>query len=128
MRHSVPTLGMRFSAGGKVISYSADTADCAELTEIARDSDVFVCEAMFGGTEVIGDDHLNEREAGEHAQRAGAKSLVLTHVWYENDLDAVCKAARSAYDGPVTAAAPDDVCASRESSTGSCACARASAR
>ncbi|MEP7056040.1 MAG: MBL fold metallo-hydrolase [Actinomycetota bacterium] len=109
MRHGVPTLGMRFSAGDKVISYSADTAPCAELTEIAKDADVFVCEAWFGGDDESSEDHLNAREAGEHAERAGAKSLVLTHVWYENDLDAACLAAKSAYAGPVTAAAPGEV-------------------
>jgi ribonuclease BN (tRNA processing enzyme) len=109
MRHGVPTLGMRFSAAGKVISYSADTAPCDELTEIARDADAFVCEAWFGGDDASSQVHLTARQAGEHAERAGAKSLVLTHVYFEKDLDAACAAARTAYAGPVTAAATDDV-------------------
>jgi ribonuclease BN (tRNA processing enzyme) len=109
MRHGVPTLGMRFSADGKVISYSADTAPCDELTELARDADVFVCEAWFGGGAETNEVHLNAREAGEHAARAGAKSLVLTHVFYDRNLDIAVASAQSAYDGPVTAAAPGDV-------------------
>jgi ribonuclease BN (tRNA processing enzyme) len=109
MRHGVPTLGMRFSADDKVIAYSADTAPCDELTEIARNADVFVCEAWFGGGAETNEVHLNAREAGEHAQRAGAKSLVLTHVFHDRGLDIAVAAARSAYAGPVTAAATDQV-------------------
>jgi ribonuclease BN (tRNA processing enzyme) len=109
MRHGVPTLGMRFSADGRIIAYSADTAPCDELAEIARDADVFVCEAWYGGGGETSDVHLNAREAGEHAQRAGAKSLVLTHVFHDRDLDAAVAAARSAYAGPVTAAATGQV-------------------
>lgn len=104
MTHGVPTLGMRFTAGDRTIAYSADTGPCDELIEIARDADVFVCEAMFGAGAVSSPLHLSAQQAGEHAQRAGAKSLTLTHVLYLNDLDAAVAAARSAYDGPVTAA------------------------
>jgi len=111
MNHGVPTLGMRFSAGGRTIAYSADTGPCDELVEIAHDADLLVCEAWFGAGEPTTSEapvHLSAREAGEHAQRAGARSLVLTHVWYEQDLDAAVAAARSAYDdGPVSAAAED---------------------
>lgn len=104
MRHGVPTLGMRFTAGERTIAYSADTGPCAELVEIARDADVLVCEAMYGAGEPGEPVHLSAREAGEHAEAANARSLVLTHTWYEHDLDEVVAAARSAYGGPVVAA------------------------
>jgi len=109
MRHGVPTLGMRFCAGDRTIAYSADTGPCDELVEIARDADVLVCEAMYGADAPGEPVHLSARDAGEHAERAEARSLLLTHVWYERDLDAACAAARQAYGGPVSAAAADDV-------------------
>lgn len=109
MTHLVPTLGMRFTAAGRTIAYSADTGPCEELVEIGRDADVLVCEAMYGAEQPGDPVHLSARQAGEHAERAGAKSLVLTHIWYEHDLEAACVAARAAYTGPVSAAAKDDV-------------------
>jgi ribonuclease BN (tRNA processing enzyme) len=105
MTHGVPTLGMRFTADDQVIAYSADTGPCDELVEIARDADVFVCEAMFGAADPTNELHLSARQAGEHARAARAQSLALTHVLFTNDLDAAVEAARSAYDGPVSAAA-----------------------
>ena len=109
MTHLVPTLGMRFTAGDRTIAYSADTGPCQELVEIGRGADVLVCEAMYGAEQPGDPVHLSAQQAGEHAERAGAKSLVLTHVWHELDLDAACDAARTAYQGPVNAAGPDDV-------------------
>jgi ribonuclease BN (tRNA processing enzyme) len=104
MRHGVPTLGMRFTAGGRTIAYSADTGPCDALVDIGRDADVLVCEATYGAGEPGEPMHLSARQAGEHAERAGARSLVLTHTWYQHDLDEVVAAARAVYGGDVAAA------------------------
>ncbi|NEE19095.1 MBL fold metallo-hydrolase, partial [Streptomyces sp. SID7499] len=53
--------------------------------------------------------HLNGREAGEAAARAGARRLVLTHIPPWTDADRNAADARAVYKGPVELAAPGAV-------------------
>jgi ribonuclease BN (tRNA processing enzyme) len=100
MRHPVETFGFRIEHAGKAVAYSADTGPCDELVTLARDADVLLAEASF--IEEPGqppDLHLSARQAAEHAARAGAGELVLTHLVAWND-PAVSRAeAAAAYDG-----------------------------
>jgi ribonuclease BN (tRNA processing enzyme) len=45
-------------------------------------------------------------QAGEHAARADARRLVLTHLWPGTDPAAACTAARRAYPAGLDVAAP----------------------
>ena len=45
--------------------------------------------------------HLTSREAGEAAHDAGARRLVLTHFWPDNDRQSSEAAAREAFDGEI---------------------------
>src|SRR5690242_8080630 len=47
MNHPVETYGMRISADGRTLAYSADTGECDALVDLARDADVFLCEASY---------------------------------------------------------------------------------
>jgi ribonuclease BN (tRNA processing enzyme) len=87
MNHPVPTSAIRVEHGGKALVYSADTGESEALVELARDADMLLCEASFGPDEDVPNLHLNGRQAGEHAERAGVGSLVLTHVppWLNGD-------------------------------------------
>jgi ribonuclease BN (tRNA processing enzyme) len=50
------------------------------VVEFARDTDLLVLEATLPRPERTGQrGHLTPGEAGEHARRAGARRLVLTH-------------------------------------------------
>jgi ribonuclease BN (tRNA processing enzyme) len=80
MNHPVPTSAVRLEHGGKALVYSADTGECDALVELARGADTLLCEASFGPDEDVPNLHLNGRQAGEHASRAGVGGLVLTHV------------------------------------------------
>ncbi|RKE19240.1 MBL fold metallo-hydrolase [Streptomyces sp. TLI_171] len=94
--------GFRIEAGGRSLVYSGDTGVCPELVELARDTDLFLCEAAYtDGKETFDSIHLNGRQAGEHATAAGAKRLVLTHIppWTEPERNRVDAAA--AFAGPV---------------------------
>jgi ribonuclease BN (tRNA processing enzyme) len=48
--------------------------------------------------------HLSGREAGEHAARARAKRLLLTHVVAWSDAEAIRAEAKAAYDGDLAVA------------------------
>jgi ribonuclease BN (tRNA processing enzyme) len=86
MSHPVDAYGFRIECGGRVVAYSGDTGPCAALVELARDADLFLCEASFlDRPNLPADLHLTAREAGEHAARAGARKLVLTHLVPWND-------------------------------------------
>jgi ribonuclease BN (tRNA processing enzyme) len=102
MNHPVETYGVRVMADGASIAYSADTGACDALVDLARNCDLFLCEASFasGGTHPA-DLHLTSREAGEHARRAGARRLVLTHLLPWNDPERSRSDAAAAYGAPV---------------------------
>jgi ribonuclease BN (tRNA processing enzyme) len=104
--HPVETYGVRVEYGGRVLAYSADTAPCDALVSLARDADLFLCEASYldGAANPPGL-HLTGREAGEAAAKAGAGRLVLTHLvsaWV-SEARAVASAA-AVFSGPVEAA------------------------
>jgi ribonuclease BN (tRNA processing enzyme) len=80
VRHySQPTWGLRVEAGGKTVAFSADTAPTPALVEIARDADLFLCEATLDGDDSEPRGHMNPREAAAMALQANAKRLLLVH-------------------------------------------------
>lgn len=79
--HPVEAYAVRVEAGGRSLTYSGDTAPTAALPELARGTDLLLCEAAWqDGAEYPPGLHLTGREAGEHAARAGAGRLLVTHV------------------------------------------------
>jgi ribonuclease BN (tRNA processing enzyme) len=82
--HWVPNAGMRVTAGGRVLAYTGDTGPSPDLAVMAREADVLLAEATFPDHELPAGDapyQSTARQAGEHAARAGAARLVLTHLW-----------------------------------------------
>lgn len=103
--HPVETYGMRIAAGGRTLAYSADSGACDELVKLAREADVFLCEASY----LDGDDnppeiHLTGKEAGEHAARADVGRLLLTHLVPWGDPDRTLTEATTAYSGDIAIA------------------------
>ena len=102
MNHPVETFGLRIMADGASLTYSADTGECPALVELARDTDLLLCEAAFREDPANPEGlHLTGRQAGEHATRAGARKLVLTHIPPWIDKPTSLADATAAYDGPV---------------------------
>lgn len=103
--HPVPAYGLRVEHDGRVLAYSGDTDACPTLVELARDADLFLCEAAFvEGRDQERGTHLTGRRAGEAAAAAGARRLVLTHLPPWNDPAVTLAEARAAYPGPVEVA------------------------
>ncbi len=100
--HPVECHAMRLSAGGRSLTYSGDTGVCPGLVDLARGTDLFLCEASWADSSDNPQGvHLSGRQAGEHAQEAQVGRLVLTHVVAWADADAIAKEAAAVYDGPV---------------------------
>lgn len=103
MVHPVPTVGYRIEADGLTIAYTGDTAWTDQLVELARDADVFVCEATWCGRDEGNPPnmHLTGYEAGRAATLAGVKKLVLTHIPPYSDGEEALRAARTTFDGEI---------------------------
>lgn len=104
--HYIPAYAMRFEMPDGVLAFSADTAPCAAAEAIARDADLFLCEASLGpsGREKGKRGHLNAGEAGAIAATAGVKHLVLTHYGASSRPEALHAAAARAFGGRITIA------------------------
>ncbi len=110
--HPGHAFGMRVEHDGAVLAYSGDSGPCDPLVTLARDADLFVCEAAFheGRDDGKVGLHLTGRGAGEHASRARARRLLLTHIPPWNDVSRTVEEARAAYDGPLDVAAAGATC------------------
>lgn len=104
VNHPVEAYGVRVEAGGHVLAYSGDTAQTPALVELARDADVALFEASCLDAQPAPGVHLTAREAAEHAQAAGARILVLTHLVAWNDPQVTLAEARPAFDGELVLA------------------------
>lgn len=107
--HPIETWAMRVEHDGRALVYSADTGPCAALVEIARDADLALFESSFeeGRDDAAPPDlHLTGRQAAEHAEQAGVRRLVLTHLPPWNDPARSLAAATAAFSGPVDLARP----------------------
>jgi ribonuclease BN (tRNA processing enzyme) len=100
VEHPIECHGLRIEAGGRTLVYSGDTAACPQLVELARDADVFLCEASWPSIPTPPPGiHLTGREAGEHAALAGVSTLLLTHLMPFHDPQAMLAEAKETFDG-----------------------------
>jgi ribonuclease BN (tRNA processing enzyme) len=79
-------IDVRSNNGSGRLTYSADCSPNDALVEIAHGTDLLLVEATLPRPERTGKrGHLTPTEAGDHARRAGAKRVVLTHISDELD-------------------------------------------
>jgi ribonuclease BN (tRNA processing enzyme) len=104
--HYIPTCAMRIESAGCVLIYSADTGPCQAIEELARGSDLFLCEASLLVRDAASEDwgHMAAAEAGAIAMRAGAKRLMLTHFLRGVEDERRCAEAQRAFGGQVVLA------------------------
>jgi ribonuclease BN (tRNA processing enzyme) len=101
--HPVPTVALRITAEGRVLTYSSDTAHGPGIVEAARGSDLFLCEATWqgDGSKIPPGIHLTACQAAELAIEAGVDRLMLTHVLGSLDPERSAKEATKAFKRPV---------------------------
>lgn len=104
--HPTESYGMRFTdPSGAVFVYSGDTGMCDSVVELARDADVFLCEASWTHDPANRPEgvHLSGTEAGLIAARANVAELLLTHIPPWTSREDVIAEAKAEFDGPVHA-------------------------
>jgi ribonuclease BN (tRNA processing enzyme) len=103
--HPVETLAARVEVGRRVLAYSADTGPNWQLSRLGGPFQLALVEVtLASGPETVVQ-HLNARQAGEMAARAGAERLVITHLAPPLDREAARAEAAAAFGGPTEVAA-----------------------
>lgn len=103
--HIKHTYAMRVT-GEATLAFSADSGPCPALIDVARGSDLFLCECA----NIEGSDypyHLTPRQAGTIAREGGARRLLLTHRWSAYGEAETIAQARETFPGPVALAHED---------------------
>jgi ribonuclease BN (tRNA processing enzyme) len=79
--YTLETYGFRVTRDDTILAYSGDSAPCDRLVELAREADLFVCEAtlMRGEDDGLPRGHLSLPEALEAYRASAASRLLLTH-------------------------------------------------
>lgn len=101
--HPVPTVSLRITAGGRVLTYSSDSAGGTDLMEAAEGCHLFLCEATWqgDGSDIPPGIHLTASQAGDLARKVGVSRLMITHVLGSLEPERSRKEAAKAYGGEV---------------------------
>lgn len=99
--HMIETLAVRVDADGRSLGYSADSGSAWSLEKLGSGLDLALCEATFLKDREGSIQHMSGRQAGATSRAAGAKRLMVTHLWPTVDPNAICAEAEEAFSGPV---------------------------
>lgn len=79
LHYDLISFGFRISDGRRTLAYSGDSGPSPSLAQLARDADLFVCEATLAQPEPAMRGHLTEAEALAAFEESGAGRLVIVH-------------------------------------------------
>jgi ribonuclease BN (tRNA processing enzyme) len=104
--HYIPAFAMRWERAGVSVTYSADTAPDERVVALARETDVFLCEATLrhGQVEQGMRGHSSAADAAAMARDAGVRRLVLTHYPEEHTARDLGQSARELFTGDILVA------------------------
>jgi ribonuclease BN (tRNA processing enzyme) len=105
--HPPPTFAVEVtSATNKRLVYTSDTGPEWSVGAFAYGADLVLSEATYLDDDKPAPIHLSAREAGLGAREAGARRLMLTHLWPRLDPHVVVEEGSDAFGESVTLAAP----------------------
>ncbi|WP_166242915.1 MBL fold metallo-hydrolase [Paenibacillus turpanensis] len=100
--HPVYCLAMRFEKDGTSFGYTADTSYTPKLASFFEGCDLLIAESSFyEGQDAKPFGHMNAVEAGQLAQEAKVKQLVLTHFPQFGELEEMVRQASTVFNGSV---------------------------
>ncbi|KJY60964.1 Metallo-beta-lactamase [Bombilactobacillus mellifer] len=94
--HPVPAFAVRVTNHQSVLTYTADTAYFSQLAEFAAKSDILIADTNFPAEKTGQLWHLTSQQAGELAQQAQVKRLIISHLPQEYPLDRLTQQAQQA--------------------------------
>jgi ribonuclease BN (tRNA processing enzyme) len=103
IRHTAQSLGYRVTTAAGTVAFTGDADTCEELVDLARGADLFVCDCSAPDDAKM-DGHLTPGLAGDYAERAGARRLVLTHFYPVCESRDLRSMARARFRGEVVLA------------------------
>jgi ribonuclease BN (tRNA processing enzyme) len=104
--HPPPTYAVEITADRKRMIYTSDTGPGWDVSAFAPGADLVLSEATYLHGEKPAEIHLSGKEAGEAARAAGARRLMLTHLWPRLDPHRMVEEGSDAYGESVFLAAP----------------------
>jgi ribonuclease BN (tRNA processing enzyme) len=110
-QHYIPCWGFRLEADDRRLAYTADTAPCGGLADLATDADLLLAEATLrsldeDATPPEPRGHLTPAEAGQAARDGGSRRLMLTHLPVDGDGAWATTLASEAFGADVELATP----------------------
>lgn len=102
--HSADSIAYRFERGGKAIVFTGDADYDQGIISLARNADLLITDCSFPDS-LKAKGHLSAKECGMVAAKAGARKLVLSHLYPANtpDTDRINES-REAFDGEIVLA------------------------
>lgn len=111
VEHPVPTFAMRFEEDERALVYTSDTMYFDELVRFSKGANIILSEATLQNADrsLVKLGHMTAEDAGLLASEAGAKTLILTHIWPEYDRAISLKEASLTFAGEIFIAKGGDV-------------------
>lgn len=105
--HPVETYAMKISNGKKRFVYTADTSFTKGLVDFAKGADLLIAEcSLYEGMDGKNSGHMNAREAGMLAKKAGAHKTLLTHLPHYGNIQKLVESAEKTGAAAVELAQP----------------------
>lgn len=104
--HPPPTFAVEVRGDGSRLVYTSDTGPAWSVGAFEPGADLVLSEATYLDDDKATAIHLSAREAGALARDAGARRLMLTHLWPQIDPHRAVEEGSRAFGEPVMLAAP----------------------
>jgi ribonuclease BN (tRNA processing enzyme) len=104
--HPPPTFAVEVTGAERRLVYTSDTGVGWDVGHFDGAADLVLSEATYLDADQPTDIHMTARQAGLAARAAGARRLVLTHIWPGLDRGAVAAEGSEAFGAPVVVAEP----------------------
>lgn len=99
MQHSIESYAISIECKSKKLVYSGDTTFNEKLIDFAKDANIFLCESTFpnGRLNYREVPHMTALEAADIAKKARVGMLLLTHFWYEINIEECVNLAQTVF-------------------------------